>query len=54
MLKALEMARPGDLVAIFGEQLSQVWDLIVSFKPVKKQEPARKKAAARDADLVEV
>ncbi|HYO12355.1 MAG TPA: cyanophycin synthetase [Thermoanaerobaculia bacterium] len=54
VLKALEMARPGDLVAIFGEQLSHVWDLIVSFKPARQEEPARKKAPERDASLVEV
>jgi cyanophycin synthetase len=54
VLKAMEMARPGDLVAIFGEQLSHVWDLIVSFKPARNEEPARKKVPERDADLVEV
>jgi cyanophycin synthetase len=54
VLRAMSMARPGDLVAIFGEQLSHVWDLIVSFKPAKEEEPARKKAPERDADLVEV
>ena len=32
VLKALGMARPGDLVVIFGDRLSRVWDLIVSFK----------------------
>ena len=31
--RALEMARPGDLVVILGDRLSQVWDLIVNFKP---------------------
>ncbi|HEX6901926.1 MAG TPA: cyanophycin synthetase [Thermoanaerobaculia bacterium] len=33
VLKALGMARAGDLVVIFGENLAQVWDLIVHFKP---------------------
>jgi cyanophycin synthetase len=51
VLKALEMARPGDLVAIFGEQLSHVWELIVNFKPAQG-DPARKKAPERDAELV--
>ncbi|HKV13173.1 MAG TPA: cyanophycin synthetase [Thermoanaerobaculia bacterium] len=32
VVKALGMARPGDLVVIFGDRLSHVWDLIVSFK----------------------
>ncbi|HSK77698.1 MAG TPA: hypothetical protein VLQ45_14705, partial [Thermoanaerobaculia bacterium] len=32
VLKALGRARPGDLVVIFGDHLSHVWDLIVSFK----------------------
>jgi cyanophycin synthetase len=32
VLKALGMARPGDLVVIFGDRLSHVWELIVSFK----------------------
>ena len=33
VLAALRMARAGDLVAIFGEKLMRVWDLIVGFKP---------------------
>ena len=33
VLKAMEMARAGDLVVIFGENLAHVWDLIVHFKP---------------------
>lgn len=33
VLTALRMARAGDLVAIFGEKLTRVWDLIVDFKP---------------------
>jgi cyanophycin synthetase len=32
VVKALEMARAGDLVVIFGENLAHVWDLIVHFK----------------------
>jgi hypothetical protein len=27
------MARAGDLVVIFGDKLSQIWQQIVSFKP---------------------
>lgn len=33
VLKALHMARAGDLVAIFGDKLTRVWELITSFKP---------------------
>ena len=33
VLKAMRMARAGDLVTIFGDKLTRVWDLIVSFKP---------------------
>jgi cyanophycin synthetase len=33
VLKALGMARAGDLVAIFGDKLARVWELITSFKP---------------------
>lgn len=33
VLKALGMARAGDLVTIFGDKLNRVWDLIVNFKP---------------------
>ena len=35
--RALEMARAGDLVVIFGDQLSRIWDLIVGFKPKPPQ-----------------
>ncbi|HEX7183682.1 MAG TPA: cyanophycin synthetase [Thermoanaerobaculia bacterium] len=38
-LKAMRMARAGDLVVIFGDKLHRVWDLIVSFK--KEKEPER-------------
>jgi cyanophycin synthetase len=31
--RALEMARPGDLLVIFAEKLSRAWDQIVGFKP---------------------
>jgi len=31
--RALETARAGDLVVIFGEHLARVWELIVGFKP---------------------
>ena len=33
VLRALEMARAGDLVVIFGDKLARIWELIVSFKP---------------------
>jgi cyanophycin synthetase len=38
VLRALEMARPGDLVVIFGEHLARVWELIVGFKPKRAEE----------------
>jgi cyanophycin synthetase len=37
VLKALEMARAGDLVVIFGDDLSRVWEQIVSFKPKPRE-----------------
>ncbi|HEY0558479.1 MAG TPA: cyanophycin synthetase [Thermoanaerobaculia bacterium] len=40
VVKALEMARAGDLVVIFGDDLTRVWEQIVSFKP-KPQESER-------------
>ncbi len=46
VLKALQMARAADLVVIFGENLSRVWDLIVHFQPL----PAE--ALAREGELV--
>ncbi len=36
VLEALRLARAGDLVAIFGDKLTRVWDLIVGFK---KEDP---------------
>jgi cyanophycin synthetase len=33
VLAALRLARAGDLVAIFGDKLTRVWELITSFKP---------------------
>ncbi|HEX9943623.1 MAG TPA: cyanophycin synthetase, partial [Thermoanaerobaculia bacterium] len=47
VVRALEMARAGDLVVIFGDRLSRVWELIVSFKPeaeVSEPAPARENA----------
>ncbi|MBW8874815.1 MAG: cyanophycin synthetase [Acidobacteria bacterium] len=38
VLKSLSAARPGDLVVIFGEQLSRCWDLIVGFKKEEREE----------------
>jgi cyanophycin synthetase len=42
VLKAMGMARPGDLVVIFGDRLSPVWELIVGFKgqPREAEAPA--------------
>jgi cyanophycin synthetase len=56
-LKALQMARAGDLVVIFGDKLQRVWDLIVSFKSqaperdaqVRKEEPVREQMLAETA-----
>ncbi|HEY4591623.1 MAG TPA: hypothetical protein VIJ61_04400, partial [Thermoanaerobaculia bacterium] len=31
--RALEMARAGDLLVIFGDKLARIWEEIVSFKP---------------------
>ncbi len=31
--RALEMARAGDLLVIFGDKLARIWEQIVSFKP---------------------
>jgi hypothetical protein len=31
--QALEMARAGDLLVIFGDKLARIWEQIVSFKP---------------------
>jgi cyanophycin synthetase len=53
-LRALEMARAGDLVVIFGDKLQRVWDLIVNFKSqaperdaqVPKEEPVREQMLA--------
>jgi cyanophycin synthetase len=32
-VKAMEIARAGDLVVMFGDDLARTWDLIVNFKP---------------------
>ncbi len=56
-LRALEMARAGDLVVIFGDKLQRVWDLIVNFKcqvperdvQVPKEEPVREQMLAEAA-----
>ena len=40
--RALEMARAGDLVVIFGDKLAKIWEQIVSFKPaVEAREKVR-------------
>jgi cyanophycin synthetase len=46
---ALEMARSGDLVVIFGDKLARVWELIVNFKP---QSGARQPAGLMQPELV--
>ncbi|HWM89191.1 MAG TPA: cyanophycin synthetase [Thermoanaerobaculia bacterium] len=53
-LQALEMARAGDLVVIFGEKLERVWELIVSFRSqvTERDETARKEAPVREELLV--
>jgi cyanophycin synthetase len=56
-LRALRMARAGDLLVIFGDKLQRVWDLIVSFKSeaperdaqVRKEEPVREQMLAETA-----
>jgi cyanophycin synthetase len=40
VLKAMETARAGDLVVIFGEKLSHCWDLIVGFGKRQREENA--------------
>ena len=50
VVKALEMARAGDLVVIFGTELSSVWDLIVSFKP--QPQPQATEVLLRERELV--
>ena len=53
-LRALQMARAGDLVVIFGDKLQRVWDLIVNFKSqaperdaeTPKEEPVREQMLA--------
>jgi cyanophycin synthetase len=55
-LHALEMARAGDLVVVFGEDLQRVWDLIVGFecKVPERDGEARKEAPVREELLAEV
>ncbi|MFL6291101.1 MAG: cyanophycin synthetase, partial [Thermoanaerobaculia bacterium] len=56
-LRALAMARAGDLVVIFGDKLQRVWDLIVNFKcqaperdaQVSKEAPVREEMLAEAA-----
>jgi len=40
VVKAMETARAGDLVVIFGEKLSHCWDLIVGFGKRRREENA--------------
>jgi cyanophycin synthetase len=48
VLHALEMARAGDLVVIFGDKLTRIWELIQGFKPQREEagEPFFDSAAA--------
>jgi cyanophycin synthetase len=46
---ALGMARSGDLVVIFGDKLTRVWELIVNFKPPST---ARQPAGVAQPELV--
>jgi cyanophycin synthetase len=48
--RVLEMARAGDLLVIFGDQLARIWEQIVSFEP--RERPVNIKAAAREEILV--
>jgi cyanophycin synthetase len=52
VLKAMRIARAGDLVTIFGDNLTRVWDLIVSFKP-EPGAPAETREERRNAVLTE-
>ncbi|HEY0511461.1 MAG TPA: cyanophycin synthetase [Thermoanaerobaculia bacterium] len=47
--KALEMARAGDLLVIFGDKLARIWEQIVSFKP---KPAAVEPVADRQGELV--
>ncbi len=49
VLAALGMARAGDLVVIFGDNLTRIWELIVGFKPQgrEKEEGAEMHPGAR-------
>ena len=54
-LRALQMARAGDLVVIFGDKLQRVWDLIVSFKSQAPERDAQtpKEGPVREQMLAE-
>ncbi len=45
--RSLEMARAGDLVVIFGDKLTQIWEQIVSFRPEPQGVREETLAAAR-------
>ena len=55
-LQALQMARAGDLVVIFGDKLQRVWDLIVNFKSEapERDSEVRKEAPVHEEMLEEV
>ena len=48
VVRALETARPGDLVVIFGDKLSRCWDLIVGFKNGKRKRTSGLASGRRD------
>jgi cyanophycin synthetase len=56
ILHALEIARAGDLVVIFGDKLQRDWDLIVNFQSRVPERDAqiRKEAPVREEVLEEV
>jgi len=48
---ALGMARAGDLVVIFGDNLTRIWELIVGFKPGRDTEEGQEMhPGAREAE----
>jgi cyanophycin synthetase len=55
ILHALELARAGDLVVVFGDKLQRDWDLIVGFvsRVPERDEEVRKEAPVREEVLEE-
>jgi len=52
--RALRMAAPGDLVLIFGDQISRTWDQITHFSPEVAETPSREPATAPSLDIPDV